>query len=185
MEFDFRKGKGVRKLSRMFCFALLGVSALYNPQDPLNLPAITMGIAVGLLFGSIFRSFLKTFIGLFNKSLKKDMGKYAIAYAVDCGMMYLFPFAIMAAVATFFLNWSMTAVFVSAGIMAVGTASALEIAKLKGMPEMKNTIASGLVSYVFSFAWTLIIPIIYKAPAYVGGAITLLRSFLGNGGGMP
>ncbi|AEE95515.1 hypothetical protein [Mahella australiensis] len=185
MEFDFRKGSGGRKLGRTFCFALLGIAALYNPLDPLNLSAITMGAAVGLLFGSVFRSFLITFIGLFNKSLKKDMGKQAVAYAVDRGMLFLFPFVIMAAVATFYLNWSMTAVFVSAGIMAVGTAAALEVAKLKGASELKNTIASGIVSYVFSFAWTLTIPIVAKAPAYLGGALKLLHSFLESGGGLP
>jgi len=176
-------GRGIRNLLRLVCFMTIGICAFSNPLDQGNLYNIGFGIITGLLFGFIFRRFLKAFLSLFNGKLRKEQGKIVIRNAVDSGMLFLTPFAVMLAIATFLLNWSMSASFVSAGIMAVGTASAIEMGKIKGKQEIKNTIATSGVSYAFSFLWTLSYPLLVKAPPLLEGGVALLRQYLSGGGG--
>jgi len=183
VEFDMTKGRVRRSLLRWILFAVLGMAAFSNPLDRWNLANLVFGSVTGLFFGYLFRRFLVGFLGLFNRHLKKEKGKEAIIYAVDCAMMFLTPFAAMILLAVFYLKWSMTAVFISAGVMAVGTAAALEIGKLKGTQEIKNTIAAAIISYLFSFAWTLSVQWLAKIPLYVNeGGINLLKSALTRGG---
>jgi len=183
MEEYFNKGKAWRNLLRRICFAAFGITAFSNPLDRWNLSNIGFGIVAGLLFGYLFRKFLRGFLNLFNLRLKKEKGKESIVYAVDSGMLFLCPFAAMALLSAFYLKWSMSAVFISAGLMAVGTASDLEVGKIKGAQEIKNTIAAAFVSYLFSFAWTLSAQWLARAPSYIEGGVSLLRSVLGKGGG--
>lgn len=159
-----------------------GICAMSNPMDTLNLYNIIIGAIIGLIFGGLFRAFLKGFLGMFNGALKKQGGKEAIRYASDNGMLFLAPFALMLLLATFFLGWSLTIPFISAGIMAAGTASSIELGRLLGKQGIKNTIATSGVSFVFSFIWTLSFPYLYKAPSFVEGGVTLVRSLLGGGG---
>jgi len=179
-----KQGRMWRNLLRWICFISFGVTAFSNPLDRWNLSNIGFGMAAGLFFGYLFRRFLRGFLGLFNSQLKKEKGKESVFYAVDCGMLFLCPFAAMALLSVFYLKWSMTAVFISAGVMAVGTASALEMGKLKGVQEIKNTIAAAFVSYLFSFVWTLSAQWLARAPLYIEGGVNLLRSVLAKGGGL-
>jgi len=160
----------------------IGVGALANPLDLWNPYNIGFGIFWGLLFGGLFRIFLKGLLSLFNGQLKKEKGKEAIRYAVDNGMMFLAPFTLMLLIAVYYLSWSMTIPFISAGIMAVGTASSIEMGKLLGKQGLKNTIATAGVSFVFSLLFTLSFSYLNKAPAYLEGGINLIRSVTGGGG---
>ena len=179
------RGRAFRKLLRWVCFAAFGITAFSNPLDRWNPAYIGFDMTAGLLFGYLFRKFLRGFLSMFNGSLKKEMGREAIAYAVDSGMLFLCPFAAMSLLSVYCLRWSVTAVFVSAGVMAVGTASALEIAKLRGSQELKNTVVTAFVSYLFSFIWTSSAQWLARAPLYVEGSVNLPRSVLGKGGGPP
>ena len=182
MEMDFHKGKGIKMFIRIMCFMAFGIGALANPMDLLNPYSIGFGILCGLLIGWLFRLFLKGFLGLFNRTFKKQAGRQAIRYAVDEGLLFLAPFAVMLLIAVFYLNWSMTIPFISAGIMAAGTASAMEIGKMLGRQGLKNTIAATAVSFAFSFLWILAIPYLKRAPSLIEGGINLVRSLMGGGG---
>ncbi|MPM87360.1 hypothetical protein SDC9_134456 [bioreactor metagenome] len=182
MELDFRKGRALKALIRRLCFIAFGVGAMANPLDVLNLYNIGVGAFIGLLFGWLFRMFLKGFLGMLNGSFQKEKGKEAIRYAVDSGMLFLSPFALMLLLATFYLNWSMTVPFISAGIMAAGTASAIEMGRLQGRQAIKNTIAASVVSFAYSFIWTLSFPILYRAPSLIEGGVSLVLSLIGGGG---
>jgi len=183
MEFDFEKGMGARRFIRNLCFICFGVSAFSNPLDRFNLYNIGFGIVVGLLFGWLFKLFIRGLLSLFNPKLKKEQGKKVIHYVVDMGMMFIAPFALMALMATFYLKWSMTGGFISAGIMAVATASAIEMGKFTGKQQIKNTIITSVISYLFSYIWTFSSGYMAKAPGFIEGGINLLRSILSNGGG--
>lgn len=182
METDLQKGKTLRNLVRRLCFMAMGIGALTNPLDILNPYNIGVGIVLGLLFGGFFRMFLKGFLSVFNGQLKKEKGKEAIRYAVDNGMLFLTPFALMLLIAVYYLGWSMTIPFISAAVMAVGTASSIEMSKLLGKPGMKNTVAAAGVSFVFSLFWTLSFSYLNKAPSYLEGGVSLVRSVMGGGG---
>lgn len=177
-------GSGWKSMIHSLSFIAFGVSAISNPLDRMNVYNIVLGVLIGLVFGWIFKSMLKGFLGLFNGPTKKEKGKRAIKMAVDNGMLFTIPFAVMIVLATFVLNWSMTVAFVSAGIMAVGTATAIEIGTLKGKQEIKNTLLTSGMSFLFSFAWTLSYQFFVKAPPFVEGGIAIIRSMLSGGGGL-
>lgn len=177
-------GSSWKGLIHSLCFMAFGISAFSSPLDRLNIYNIIFGILVGLIFGWLFKSFLKGFLGLFNGKTKKEKGKRAIKTAVDNGMLFAIPFAFMLVLATFVLNWSMTIAFISAGIMAVGTATAIEIGKLKGKQEIKNTILTSGMSFVFSFVWTLSYQFLAKAPGLMEGGFALIKTMISGGGGI-
>jgi len=177
------KGKGAGTLLRGISFMVIGICAFSDPMDPVNLYRIGFGIVAGLLFGFLFRLFLRAFLSMLNGNVKKEQGKTAIRGAVDRGMLFLIPFVVMLAIATFLLKWSMTAAFISAGVMAVGTAASIEMGKIKGKQEIRNTIAASGVSYLFTFLWTLSFPFLIKIPPLLEGGIGLLLKFVSGGGG--
>lgn len=181
-QLDYNQGKGLNGFVRRLCFMVIGICALINPLDPFNFYNMGFGILYGLLFGGLFRIFLKGFLGLLNGRLKKEKGKAVIRYAVDNGMLFLVPFTMMLAIAVFYLGWSMTAPFISSGIMAVGTASAIEIGKIQGKQKIKNTLATSGISFAFSFLWTMSFSYLSMASSMIEGGIGLLRSLIGGGG---
>jgi len=175
-------GSGLKSLIHSLCFMAFGVSAFSNPLEPMNLINILFGILVGLIFGWIFKKLLTGFLGLFNGKTKKESGKRAIRTAVDNGMLFAVPFAVMLVLATFVLNWSMTVAFISAGIMAVGTATAIEIGKLKGKQEIKNTVVTSGMSFLFSFIWTMSYQFLAKTPPYIESGIAIVKTMISGGG---
>ena len=184
MEDNMYSSSAWRGLLRNLCFIAFGVTAFYNPLDPLNPYSIGFGIVVGMLLGWLFKKFLRGFLGASNSKLKREKGKKVIYYAVENGMLFLIPFAVMVLIATFILKWSMTTGFISAGIMAVGTAAAIEIGKIVNKREIKNTLITSGISFLFSLTWTLSVRILVKAPGMLEGGISLLRSILTQGGGV-
>lgn len=182
METDLKKGKMFRNLIRRVCFMAIGIGALANPLDFVNPYNIGVGLVIGLIFGWLFRLFLKGFLSILNGQLKKEMGKEAIRYAVDNGMVFLTPFTVMLLIAVYYLGWSMTMPFISAGIMAVGTASSIELGKLLGRPKLRNTITAAGVCFLFSLLWTISFAYISRAPLYLEGGINLVRSVMGGDG---
>lgn len=182
MEQDIQKGAGKRNLVRRLCFTAIGIGAFSNPFDRLNLYNTIFGILVGLLFGWLFRKFLKVFLGIFNRKFKKENGKKIIGYAVDNGMLFLTPFTVMLLIAVYYLNWSETRAFIASGIMAVGTAAAVEIGKLKNKQQIRNTIATSGTSFLFSFIWTLSYAYLAKIPSFIEGGANLIKGILSGGG---
>jgi O-antigen/teichoic acid export membrane protein len=171
-----------RWLARV-CFMLIGISSFANPLDYLNLYNIITGLILGLLFGTLFKWFLKRFLNTFNWKFKKSGGKEGLNFAVENGLIYLIPYAVIMTIATFFAGWNMPLGFVSAGIMTVGITAAMELGKVKGKQEIKNTIATSFVCFLFSSLWTMGLQYMVKLPIFLGGLISLLKSFT-NGGGL-
>ncbi len=182
MDMDFKKGKSARGFIRKLSFIALGIGAFADPFNLLNPFNLGAGLLFGLLFGWLFRLFLKGFLSMFNGKIKKDKGKEAVKYAIDNGMLFLAPFALMLLITVFFLKWSMSIPFITAGIMAVGTASAIEMNKMLENPAFKNTIAASIMSFAFSALWTFSFTFLYKIPSFLEGGFELIRSFMGGGG---
>jgi len=177
------KSNGGLTLIRNLCFIAFGVTIFSNPLNRFNIYNIGFGIFVCIIFGWLFKKFLRGFLSLFNSNFKKEKNKKAIYYAINNGMLFLIPFALMTLIATFYLNWSITSGFISTGFMAVGTAVAFEMGKLKGKQELKNTIVCSGISFLFSFVLLFSVKILVKAPGLIEGITGLLYSFLTKGGG--
>ena len=183
MEKDRQIGENVRSFVRRLCFIAIGISAFSDPMERLNPYDMIFGALAGLLFGWLFRKFLRSFLSLFNGKFKKEKGKKPIWDAVDSGMLFLVPFTVMLLLAVYYLNWSETRGFVAAGIMAVGTAAAIEFGKAKGKQEIRNTIATSGTSFLFSFLWTLSYAYLAKAPSLIEGGVGLIKAIVSGGGG--
>lgn len=184
MDIDYSKGRFSKIMIRWMCFIILGVTALYSPLIGFNVYSIILGLFFGLLFGFLYKLFLRVFLSLFNHKLKKEKGKVCIRYAIDWGMVFMVPFILMLLIATFYLNWTETRSLISAGIMGVGTAAAIELGKIRGKQEIKNTIATSGVSFLFSLIWTFSFPYLQKAPLYLEGGIGFLQKLIQEGGGL-
>lgn len=163
---------------------LFGISAFANPLDPFSPAHLLFGAVFGLFFGWLFKRFLYAFVAMMNRPVKKEWGKKVMRYPVETGMLLLLPFALMLALATFYLKWNHAAPFISAGMMAVGTATAIELGHLRGKTMIRNTIVTSGVSFLFSFLWTFSQPFLNRAPSLIDGGITLVRSLLSGGGGL-
>jgi len=177
---ELGQGHFLRSLVRKLCFAAFGITAFVNLADPLNMTNLVYGILVGLFFGFLCKVFLSGILGLFNRDLKTVHGKKAISYAVERGMMFMIPFAVMALLATFLLKWSLTGGFVSAALMTAGGSAAMEIAKLKEKPALKNTILTSGIAWLFSTSWLFSSGYLGKIPPYLDGGVRLLLSLSGN-----
>jgi len=178
------RGPGLRRLVGLVSFMAIGVSTVADPLNRFNLYRLGVGILLGLLFGGLFKRFLALFLGWFNGAFRREYGREAVRYVVESGTVFMAPFAFMLLVAVYYLGWSMTVGFVSAGVMAVGTAVAIDMAKIQGRSELKNTAVTTAVSFLFSLLWTLTFPYYTRAPLYLEGGLRLLRSLAGGGGGL-
>lgn len=181
MNEEYKLSGGKRWIAR-FCFILIGISSFSNPIDRLNPYYIGSGVVFGLLFGMLFYWFLKSFLSTFNWKYKKEGGKNGLRYAIENGLLYLIPYAILMTIATFYFHWGLTLGFVSTGIMTVGASATMELGKIKGKQEIKNTIATTIVAFLFSTLWTLGIGYMIKVPSLLEGGIMLIRSLMQGGG---
>lgn len=176
----YKKGNAFRSIMRKLCFAAFGITAFAVPSDLYNPVNLVFGAVAGLLFGFLCRLFLVGLLGMLNKDLKDKHGRKIVAYAVERGMSFIIPFAVMAVLATFYMGWSMTAGFVSAGIMTAGASAASEIGKLKGKAEIKNTILASIISWAFSTIWLFSAAYLGRLPGYIEGGIKILKTVSGS-----
>lgn len=175
---EIKKGWGMKRLIYRLSFIIFGICAFHNPLKPFSVYTIAFGAVFGLIIGFFFRLFLKMFLNLFNRGLRKEMGKIPVKYAVDTGMLFLMPFAVMLLIATYILHWSQTMGFITTGIMAVGTAASIEMGRIKGESQIRNTIATMAVCFLFSSLWTLSQGYLTMIPAYIEGGVQLVKSLL-------
>ena len=169
---------------RFLSYIAFGITIFTSMTTRFNIFYVMFGIIVYIVFVWFYKHFLRIFLGLFNPSVRKEFGKNAIPSAVDNSMLFLIPFATMSILATYFLKWSISNVFVSTGIMAVGTAASIEISKLRDNPSIKNTLITSAVSFVFSLLMTMSIQLLSRIPGIIEGAFNLIPTFLGKGGGI-
>jgi len=120
--------------------------------------------------------FLSGILGLINRDLKMKYGKKVISHAVEKGMTFMFPFAVMALLAAFVMDWTMTGGFVSAALMTAGACAAMEIGRLIGKSSMKNTILTSILSSLFVSVWIFSVNFLSKFPPYLEGGIKLIIS---------
>lgn len=181
MNEEYKLSAGKRWFARL-SFVLIGISSFANPIDYFNPYYLVTGALLGLVFGFLFQRFLRFFLNTFNWKYKKAGGKKGLKFAVENGLLYLIPYAVIMMFATFYLKWGMTLGFVSTGIMTVGATATMELGKIKGKQELKNTIATTIVAFLFSTIWTLGLTYMIKLPSLIEGGMTLAKSLLQGGG---
>lgn len=173
---DHDRGQTGRFILRFLSFTAFGILAFANPTDPYNVYALVFGALIGLIFGFLFRFVLLRFLNLFNRQIKKKEGAKATARAVSRGILFLFPFAVMAWVSFHYLGWYMTSAFLSAGIMSAGVAASMEMGKLTKKAPIRNTLITSLFAAGFSGLWIFASTSLAGLPTLIEGALTLVFS---------
>jgi len=159
------------RMTAMACFCLFGALNMVSAVPKFSIVIILLGILVGFVFALITMKLMAVVISIANNDLRQQYGNGFAGQAVEQGMAYLFPFAILAFLAEYFLHWPGTMLFASAGIMTAGASVGAEIAKL-GKPKMKNFILPIIVAFLMSTIWMMSTGFLSIA----GGAlITLFR----------
>lgn len=133
------------------CFALLGALNFMNSGPAFSLFNLVLGIITGLVFGLLGMGLMSSLIFIANGDLRKAYPGFA-GKAVARGMMFLAPFAFLAALAEVVLGWPAAAVFTSAGIMTAGASVGMEIGKL-GKTSAKNFILPSVAAFLISTLW--------------------------------
>jgi len=177
---DLTKGIFLRSLLRKLCFIVMGITFFMDLTDRFNPVNIAFGAVIGLLFAFLFRLFLSGILGVFNPGLKREYGKKIISCAVDKSMTFIIPFATMAFLSKYILGWSLISAFVSAGLMAAGASASMELGRLRGRQEIKNTILTSGISWAFSMLWLFLSELLISVPAYIEGGVRLLSALAGN-----
>jgi hypothetical protein len=167
-------------LLRKLCFIVFGITAFVSLAERFNPVNIAFAVVVGLFFAFLYKAFLSGLLGLFNPDLKKEHGKKIISYAVEKSMAFIIPFAVMAFLSKFIVGWSITGAFVSAGLMATGVAASMEVGKLKGRQEIKNTILTSGIAWAFSTLWLFSTGLLVRVPGYIEGGVRLISTLAGN-----
>lgn len=178
------EGSGTRGFVRNLCFVVFGLTIFHNPLEPFNIVRMSIGAVFCLIFGFLFKKFLRGFLILINRDIKEKFGKPIINMAVDNAMLFLVPYSIMILIATYLLGWTLTAPFISSGIMIVGVSASLEISRLMKKPKLKNTIITTGVSFIFSFGITFFTPYLIRLSSIIEAVIRLIPILLERWGGI-
>jgi hypothetical protein len=160
-------------------FITFGIMGYINLKNPLNITTIVFGVIIGFLFGFLAKFFLYHLLSILNGDVKKEKGKESLKAAVNRSTIFMFPYAILALLAEFFLGWAAAAVFFSTAIMNTGVMASMEVGKLKGKSSIKNTIASSLIATAISYLWIFSGGYLRNFLILVDGAVTLGLSILG------
>lgn len=134
-------------------FMAFGMIAFMDLRNPLNKVNIVFGLVVGLLFGFVSKLLFTKLLSVLNGDIKNNHGRIAIKATVKSSTIFMFPYALLSFLAAYFLGWATAAVFFSAAIMNTGVTASTEIAKLKGKPAIKNSIATSLAASAVSYLW--------------------------------
>jgi magnesium-transporting ATPase (P-type) len=172
---------GFKRFIGVVCFAIFGVVSASEPGLEFSLLNIFYGMAVGLVFGWVSMLVLAIFLSWINPGLKKTQRKGFARRAVSSGMVYMFPFAVMAFVATYYLHWSSAGLFVSAAISTVAVATGAEISRLYDKPRLWNNIVPTVLASACSMVWMFVIVQVQSFPSLVIGLYDLVTKFMNLG----
>lgn len=170
------RGIGGMKFTAILCFMVFGTVALMQQGDLLNPINIGFGILSGLVFALLSAILFRLSAGLFNRDTKKKYGPMFVTWVVWRGMLFLVPFAVMAALAALLLHWESAGLFISAGIMSAATAVIMEISRYHEKPKLKNSIVLPMTASILSMAWLFSVGWLKMAAGMLGA----LAGFLLN-----
>ena len=163
-------------------FVLMGVSGMANPMDLNSLINILWGLVVGLLLSGFYGIVLRIVMSLFNRRYLKEYQQGTIRTIINLGRLYLLPSAVMMCVSVYVLRWSTSAVFISAGLMAVGAAAVMELSRVRGKQALVTGIVVTITTSLFVTGWSISQPYLIRVPGLIQGGILLLRSLMSGGG---
>lgn len=174
------KFSGLKAFFRLIGFALMGFVAFSKPAKDVELLNALFSALTGLFFGSVYRAFLVWFTKPFNRELKEKYGKKAVKKALDNGLVYVFPFAVIAFVSRFFFGASLIVPLFSSALLIGAISGATSVNVLREKPRAANTVVAFIVSSIFTTLWIHYSPWLARVPIYAESGLKLLQVLLKN-----
>ena len=168
---------GWKRFFGLLCFCIFGMVGFLHQGNDLNVWDMLYGALVGLIFGFLSMLFLAIVLRIINNKLKKIYKKGFARKSVSEGMVYMVPFAVMAVLAAYYLNWSSAGLFVSAAIVAAASGTGAAISRLYDKPKLLNNIVPSFIASACSMAWLYFIVQIQSVPSGVMGIIGMITQF--------
>ncbi|MFN3283855.1 MAG: hypothetical protein ACK40Q_06430, partial [Pseudothermotoga sp.] len=174
---------GLKALFRITAFSLIGFTAFSKPIKDISLLNALFSVTLGIFFGGLYKSLLLLFFKSFNRDLKEKYGRKAVKEAAENGLVYIFPFSVMAFLSRFIFGISLLTPLLSSALVVSALSAAVSINSLRERPHIANTIVAFITSSVFATGWIYYSSLMGKIPFYAEGGIQLLYLFLkGNFG---
>lgn len=174
------KFSGLKAFFRLIGFALMGFVAFSKPAKDVDLLNALFSALTGLFFGSVYRAFLVWFTKPFNGELKKKYGKKAVKKALDNGLVYIFPFAVIAFISRFFFGASLVVPLFSSALVIGAISGASNINALREKPRTANIVVAFVISSIFTTLWIYCSPWLARMPIYAESGLKLLQVLLKN-----
>lgn len=173
----------LKALFRITGFALIGFTAFSKPIKDISLLNALFSITLGIFFGGLYRSLLFLFFKSFNRDLKEKYGRKAVKEAAENGLVYIFPFSVMAFLSRFIFGISLLTPLLSSALVISALSAAVSINSLREKPHIASTIVAFITSSIFAIGWIYYSSLMGKIPFYAESGIQLLYLFLkGNFG---
>lgn len=172
------KFSGLKAFFRIIGFGLIGFVAFSKPIKDINLLNTLFSVTMGLFFGGLYKSFLVWFSKPFNGDLKEKYGKKAVKKALENGLVYVFPFSVIAFFSRFFLGVSLTTSLLSSALVISAISGATSINSLKEKPRAANIVVAFIISSIFATLWIYYSTFAARFPEYAESGIKLLYLFL-------
>lgn len=174
------KFSGLKAFFRLIGFALMGFVAFSKPAKDVDLLNALFSALTGLFFGSVYRAFLVWFTKPFNRELKEKYGKKAVKKALDNGLVYIFPFAVIVFISRFFFGASLIVPLFSSALLIGAISGASSVNALREKPSAANNVVAFIVSSVFTTLWIYYSPWLARVPIYAESGLKLLQVLLKN-----
>jgi hypothetical protein len=165
---------GIKRFFGLLCFCVFGMVGFIRQGGDMNLWFILYGVLTGLIFGSLSMLILAIVLRIINPKLKLTQKKGFARRSVSEGMVYMVPFAVMAVLAAFFLNWSSAGLFVSAAIAAAASATGGAISRLYDKPRLLNNVVPSVIASACSMVWLFFVAQVQSVPSMVAGIVGML-----------
>ncbi len=168
----------VKAFFRITAFALIGFTAFSKPIKDISLLNALFSTTLALFFGGLYKSLLLVFFKSFNRDLKEKYGKRIVTKAAENGLVYIFPFSVIAFFSRFLFGISLVTPLLSSALVISAFSAAASINSLRQKPRILNTITAFIISSIFATGWLYYSSFIAKIPSYAESGVQLLYLFL-------
>lgn len=139
------------------CFIFFGVTIPFSKAQ-FTFTTFLLSLLISIIIGFITVYVLVMLFQASNAQLAQTNSLFAKEAVAD-GMLFMVPFAVLAALAQFILGWDAVMPFASAAIMTACATAGAEVLK-KGAQGAKNVMIPSFIAFVISTGWMMLVGIL-------------------------
>ncbi len=140
------------------CFLVFGLLIPFTKPD-LQAATFLLSVLLSLAVGLLMVKLLILLFNLANPQLRRDNAGQFAREAVGAGMLFMIPFAVLAALAQLALGWNAVMPFASAAVMTSVATAGTEVMK-RGAQGVKNVLIPSVAAFLFSTVWMMLIQLL-------------------------